>query len=350
MTDIKKDQEMWRDENLTELFKKNLPRMIKRNEITRDNINLYIVPYIGNDFNKLNKDIDRNLHLLQNVLTMIQVEKFDIDFIRNYIKSNLVKQVNLLQKLINDDHFEYDPRDFIPIIDKNTTFEILFVRHGIACQNVIPHEKRELLNEKSYFDPELTNRGIERSIELYPILSKKIKEYYGKNPFSIIASSLMRTQETAYFMLAKHIDKPINVAPHIAERSQEYTNFSLPREKQHKFLETIDSQIISFLEKGKDNRNLEDVKTKSYPEMFYNWANTHLDFFEKGDDNIYRAVVFTHGGYIDKTFKISPENNDIVHTSINSNNYKKPAFEYFRVKPIIPDDMTCPTGCRITHC
>ena len=252
--------------------------------------------------------------------------------------------------LINDDHFKSDPRDFIPTIDKNIVFEILFVRHGIACHNVIPHEKSMIKNDKSYFDPELTNRGIERSIELYPILSKKIKEYFGKNPFSIIASSLMRTQETAYFMLAQHINKPINVAPHIAERSQEYTNFSLSTEKQYKFLETIDPKIILFLEKGKDNRDLQDVKTKSYPEMFYNWANTHLDFFEKGNDDVYRAIVFTHGGYIDTTFKILVENNDIVHTLINSNNYKKPAFEYFRVKPIMPDDMVCPTGCRITHC
>jgi broad specificity phosphatase PhoE len=334
-----KDQEAWREENLELLVRENIPKMIKRNELTKENIHKYIVPYLGNDYSKLNKDIDRNLYLLQNIN--------NIQFIHDFIKSNLIKQVNILQRLINNDQYILDPRDFIPKI--NEQFNILFVRHGIACHNVIPHDNK-ILDEVSYYDPELTNKGIERSIELFPILYKKIELYYNSQPYSIIASSLLRTQETAYFMLAKHVNKPINVAPHIAERSQVFTNFSLSKNEQVEILRKIDPEIINFLNRGKDDRELENVTTKSYPEMFYDWANSHLDFFEKGSDGIYRAVVYTHGGYIDTTFKIGVDNNDIVYTSINSKNYKKPNFEYFRVKQIMPEDKTCPTGCRITHC
>ena len=40
---------------------------------------------------------------------------------------------------------------------------------------------------------------------------KKIQEYFKEQPYSIIASSLIRTQETAYFSLAQQTNKPINV-------------------------------------------------------------------------------------------------------------------------------------------
>ena len=96
MSYTKKDQEMWRDENIDILFKENLPRMIQRNEITKENMQNFIVPYIGNDFSKLSKDIDRNIYLLKNILTFITVEKYDISFIRDFVKTNLILQVNLL--------------------------------------------------------------------------------------------------------------------------------------------------------------------------------------------------------------------------------------------------------------
>lgn len=346
-----KDQEMWREENLDTYINETLPLMVKRKEITPKNIHIYIVPYTGNDFNKLNRDIDRNVNLLKSLNQIIvELVNYDIKFIYIYVKSHLVKQVNHLQELIKNDKFENDPRDFIPIINDDIEFEILFVRHGIACHNVVPADNKKLLNDNSYFDPELTNKGIQRSLELYPVLEEKIKHYYNDQPYSIIASSLMRTQETAYFMLAKHINKEINVAPHIAERSHEYTNFSLHKEEQEKFLDTVDPGINKLLKRGKDNRDIQDIRTKSYHQMFYHWANLNLNFFKKGSDGIYRAVVFTHGGFIDTTFKVAPENNDIVHTIINMKNYKKPSYEYFRVKPMIPEDKECPTGCRITHC
>jgi|UniRef100_A0A6C0H0F0 broad specificity phosphatase PhoE len=354
MSYTKKDQEMWRDENIDILFKENLPRMIQRNEITKENMQNFIVPYIGNDFSKLSKDIDRNIYLLKNILTFITVEKYDISFIRDFVKTNLILQVNLLEKLIRDDHLEYEPRDFIPKIDDNIIFEILFVRHGIGCNNVTSYE---IKTQNSYFDPELTTRGIERSIELYSKLSEKINTFFKSSPYSIIASSLMRTQETAYFMLAKHVKKPINISPHIAERGQSYSNYQLPKKEQQKIFNNIDPDIVKYLNLGKDDRDSQDIRTKSYPEMFYHWANTHLDFFElgpslegsslEGSDNIYRAVVFTHGGYFDNAFKINPENNDILYTTINKNNYKKPPFEFFRVKPLTTEDKEIESNCRI---
>lgn len=345
--DTDKDESWWREQNVEDLVRNKIPILIKLKKITPHNINKLIVPYLGNDYNKLNKDIDRNIYLLSRILTDNQTEKFHLDFIRSYVKKNLIKQVDKLSKLIQSETFISDPYHLD--INLNNQFEIIFVRHGIACHNVIPKEKKYIVHEE-YFDPELTKTGIQRSIELFPALNKKISIYFENNPFSIIASSLIRTQQTAYYMLASHINKSINVAPHIAERNMNVTNMPLSKDEQHKVLNKIDPNIVKFLKKGKDASSIEDIYTKSYPEMFYNWANLNTDFFEKGKDNIFRAVVFTHGGYIDTMFKTYSQNNDIVHVSIDKDNYKKPSFDFTRVKPLNDEYNDCPNDCRISLC
>lgn len=349
MDEDKKDEAWWREKGLNDYYAINLPILIKNGSITAENIHEFIISYIGNDYDKLNKDINRHLALLSNITPDIAREK-NIEFVRKFIKSNLIRQVELLDKIIKTENIQLEPKYFIPKVDN--IFEILFVRHGLACSNTIPEDKRKE-TEIKYFDPELTTAGIERSKEVNPLLMKKIQEYFKEQPYSIIASSLMRTQETAYFSLAQQTNKPINVAPHIAERSLIMFNFSLSKNKQHKILNEINPEIVNFLDKGKDDRSSQDNLTKSYPQMFFDWSNKHLNFFEKGDDNIYRAVVFTHGGFIESIFKINAENNDIVHAIINSENALslKLAYEHYRIKPMTDDiKYKCPNGCKISFC
>lgn len=345
--DENKDQAWWREFNLEDLYRKKLPILVKQKKITPENIHKFIVPYFGNDYNKLNKDIDRNIYLLSSILTENEADKLDLEFVRLYIKQNLIKQVDILSNIVSSDIIHTDPKDFEPILTNQ--FEIIFVRHGIACHNVVPKDKRSFI-ETDYFDPELTKTGIERSKELYPILDNKISQFFNKQPFSIIASSLIRTQQTAFYMLASHINKSINVAPHVAERSMVSSNMSLPKEKQLDILNNIDPNIIPFLKKGKDLSAEENIHTKAYPEMFYHWANLNTDFFEKGSDNIFRAVVFTHGGNIDTMFKVHAENNDIVHVFINKDNFKNPSFDFSRVKPLTDEYNHCPNNCRHSFC
>jgi broad specificity phosphatase PhoE len=338
-----KDQAWWREQNLNKHYINNIPTLLKIGKLTPDNIHEFIIPYVGNDYDQLNKDINRNLHLLASIITLEVAEKKNIEYVRKFIKSNLVRQVDLLDKIVKEDKLQLDPRIFIPKIDN--IFEILFVRHGISCSNVI-HDKKDVL----YFDSELTLQGIERSVELHPNLMNKIKENFENKPYSIIASSLIRAQETAYYMLAKQTKKSINVAPFIAERSMSFNNFNLPKEEQHEILNKIDPEIVKHIISGKDAREKQDILTKSYPEMFFDWANKNLDFFEKGEDGIYRAVTFTHGGILDVIFKIKAENNDIVHAFINGSNYSKPAYEHYRIKPLTDEYNKCPNGCRISFC
>ena len=97
----------------------------------------------------------------------------------------------------------------------------------------------------------------------------------------------------------------------------------------------------------------ENLVSSTSPILSAIFASLILNFFEKGDDNIYRAVVFTHGGFIDIIFKIKAENNDIVHAIINSENALslKLAYEHYRIKPMTDDiKYKCPNGCKISFC
>ena len=339
-----KDETWWREKSLNKHYINNVPAMIKSGKVNPENVHEYIIPYIGNDYELLNKDISRNIKLLSHIITYVIAEKKHIEYIRKFIKSNLVIQVNLLEKLINEEKFELEPPLFVPKIDN--IFELIFVRHGISCSNVIPSNKKHV----QYYDSELTFQGIERSKELHPNLMEKIDEFFKKNPYSIIASSLIRTQETAYFMLAQQTNKKIYVAPHIAERNISYNNMTLPINEQHEILNNIDTEIVKHIDSEKDARKEQNLLTKSYPEMFFNWANKNLNFFEKGDDDINRAVIFTHGGFIEYIFKIFAENNDMVYATINGSNYSKPSYKYFKIKPLTDEYTQCPNGCRISFC
>ena len=339
-----KDNNWWNEKSLNEHYINNIPVLLKTNKLTPKNIHEFIIPYIGNDYDLLNRDINRNLKLLSSIITIEIAETKNLEFVKKFIKSNLIHQVDLLEKLVKEDNFQLDSQKFVPKIDN--IFELLFVRHGISCNNVKPYDKKDIV----YYDSELTLEGIKRSKELNPNLLQKIDQFFKKNSYSIIASSLLRTQETAYYMLAQQTNKKINIAPFIAERGIKYNNFTLPKNEQDTILNNIDSEIVKYINKEKDYRKEQNIITKSHPEMFFDWANKNLNFFEKGDDNIYRAVIFTHGGFIDYIFKIKAENNDIVHAFINGANYSKPAYEHYRIKPLTDEYSKCPNGCLISFC
>ena len=162
----------------------------------------------------------------------------------------------------------------------------------------------------------------------------------------------MRAQETAYYMIAKATNKSINIMPHIAEKSLGATNTAFSKDIQLEMIGKRNPDIPKFLTtNSKDDRKHENFFTKSSWEMFIDWANNHLEFFEKGSDGIYRAVIFSHGLFLHTAFnKVKPENNDIYHTIIYDSNYMNPSFEYFKLKPLLDEYKNCPNECRISFC
>jgi len=347
------EEDKWyREQDNIKYFKKGFIELIIEKKITNENITNYIIPYFGNDYTKLNKDIDRNMHILGQLNELIKKNELDIsqDQIKLFIKFNIQRQIKLLDNIIINDNLIIDP-PLISHITDNKQFNFIFVRHGVSCANVIPHE----INEKDkvkYYDPELTKAGIERTIELHPKLLEKIKIFWKDEPYSINASSLMRTQETAYYMIAKETGRPINIIPHISEKSLGPTNIAFSKDIQLEMIGKKNPDIPRFLtSNSKDDRNHENFFSKSSWENFINWINSNVDFFEKGSDGIYRGIIFTHALFLYTAFnKVKPDNNDIYHVNINDSNFMNPSFEYFKLKPLTDEYKRCPNECRISYC
>lgn len=197
-------------------------------------------------------------------------------------------------------------------------FEIIFVRHAESCANVWQHQT--LVGQLIYGDPEITERGMSRSTNKYKMLKEAIDKYLPS--YTIGASAMMRAQQTAYHMLAKHVRKPINIIPHICEEGITVNNIPYSKEKQHKIYEDIEPNIITKLNKGKDDRSHQSFLNKSNYSSFLKWANDNLDFFKKGKDGVYRAVIFTHGLFLRHTFPLKNAVPSISsHKAYNNNDF-----------------------------
>lgn len=242
-------------------------------------------------------------------------------------------------------------------------FEIIFVRHGESCANV--WQERTVVGQLKYSDPELTKRGVSRSDAKYPMLKQVIDKYFPS--YSIGASSLLRAQQTAYHMLAKHVKKPINVIPHLSEEGLTLNNIPLSKQKQETLLESIDPGMIDNLKEGKDGRKSQNVLNKASYSSFLKWAKRNTDYFEKGDDDVYRAVIFTHGKLLRNEFPLKKaippvkthkkyDNNDFILLSIGdsvegSEIPEEPNLLYFSTSSVKGDadiEDECPAErCRI---
>ena len=242
-------------------------------------------------------------------------------------------------------------------------FEIIFVRHAESCANVWQDET--LIGQAVYKDPEITERGKSRSIAKYRKLKEIIKKYFPS--YTIGSSSLLRAQQTAYYMLAKHVKKPINIIPHLREEGFTLSNLANDRKTQLNFVEKIEPKMVSFIEKGKDARDKQTITNKSHFPSFLKWAEDNLDFFAKGKDGVYRSVIFTHGLLLRHVFPLKnalPEvsshhkynNNDFIVVSLGDKSDSaeiphRPNFLYFDTSDIKGDtevEKECPgMSCRI---
>jgi hypothetical protein len=238
-------------------------------------------------------------------------------------------------------------------------FEIIFVRHAESCANV--WKDQTLIGHIRYSDPEITKRGTSLSVARYPKLKEAIKKYLPS--YTVGASALMRAQQSAYYMLAKHVRKPINVIPHVSEQGITTDNIPFEKSKQVAMLEKMDPKVVSALNKGKDARNEQTTLTKSNFKDFLKWAEDNPDFFAKGKDGVYRAVIFTHGKLLKSQFPLKnadPQtdndkynNNDFVVTAFGDEKEgsqvpQYPNFVYFDTSGIGSSEEECPgESCRL---
>jgi len=201
-------------------------------------------------------------------------------------------------------------------------FNLIFIRHGFRDDQLI--------------DPGLSANGIERSKNLSDKLINKIYELWNNKPYVIASSNMIRTQETAFYMLADKLEKPINIFPHIGEKGMSLDNIGYPKEIQKKIILQNNSKIIKLLEKGNDERGRQNILNKSSWYDFIEWSVKNLDLFECDSDGVYRAVIFTHSDFLRNVFKLPNDTkgdyNSLYHVVFNTRDYKEDLqFDYFEL-------------------
>jgi len=208
-----------------------------------------------------------------------------------------------------------------PFLSDNI-INVIFIRHSYR--------------EDHLYDPGLSKFGIDRSLKLSDKLTNKIKDLWKDEPYVIASSNMIRTQETAYYMLAEKVNMPINIFPHIGEKGFSIDNIGYPRMKQREIINERNPKIIEFLDKGKDERGRQNFLNKSCWVDFINWTVKNLDLFECGSDGIYRAVIFTHSDFLRSQFKLPNEErgglNSVFNTEFKISDYNKTLdFTYYEL-------------------
>jgi hypothetical protein len=229
--------------------------------------------------------------------------------------------------------------------------DIIFVRHGLSCANVW---STKLYGSNIFYrDPELTNQGINTSKELSPILIKNITKIWDNQPYSIASSNMIRTQETAYYMLASVLNEPINIMPHICESWLSLDNYPLPKTDQTTILNEKIPALINLLEGGLDARNVHNSWNKSSFSKFLEWASLNPEYFRLGSDGSYRAVIFTHSHFIKNAFRMDKiiNNNDAIHTIIDTSDKTIRSHTKLSINSLALNSIeSCPDGCKISYC
>jgi broad specificity phosphatase PhoE len=177
--------------------------------------------------------------------------------------------------------------------------DLILIRHAQSCGNI--WKTKSKFTQITYRDPEITEAGIKTSKRLSGILQRKIREAWKDEPYSVCSSQMIRTQETAYYM----VGRPINIIPHIAEDGITLDNYSLSKDAQRKIIGERNPNILASLDKGIDSREKQTMKDKSNWNTFLKWAEKNPGSFGKGSDNVYRAVIFTHSKFLQNSLGLS---------------------------------------------
>lgn len=243
--------------------------------------------------------------------------------------------------------------------------EVIFVRHGESCANILKEKFPRNPLRFSYQDPQLTERGIQRSVVTATPLMEFIKSKWGDNKTYLIGSSaMMRAQMTAYYQLALHVKKPIHVFPHICERGLTLDNIPYEKEKQHQLLRQRDPKLLRYLTSGKDYRKVQTISTKSDLSLFLDWVKSNLDRFKQTSQGSVRLVVFTHGMLLRTLFSFpdgtsvtgkpvqdkSIMNNGFVYTQFHIGPTDYPNFQVFHDPESFVLPYKCPDKCTRSIC
>lgn len=133
---------------------------------------------------------------------------------------------------------------------------------------------------------------------------------------------MIRTQETAYYMLASIVGKKIDIYPHIGESGFTLDNCSLDKKDQHDYFLRTNREIINFID-----RDFRDSINKSSWSSFKTWLYENQELFQLGSDGVFRGVIFTHSNFLNSICQLTegllPNNQGLVTSLFFENDMPK---------------------------
>jgi broad specificity phosphatase PhoE len=173
-------------------------------------------------------------------------------------------------------------------------FTFYMIRHGASCANLASLSKRPDVASQ-YTDPELTAEGRRLTRALRPYAHKALPK-----PIVVGASTLLRTQQTAHFLLNP---KKLFIIPYINEmgrESQEST--ALPSVLQESVLgeQLGDHKVVA----SKDETYLQGapaVSEQAQVGAFLEWLGHHVDAITQSQTKT--LVLFSHYQFLASLIK-----------------------------------------------
>lgn len=246
------------------------------------------------------------------------------------------------------------------------------VRHGQGCHNVANNFLRSNTIQQKPFavDPELTQVGVDASIENGCHVSKVLRKQFNIDTINIVGCSpLIRCMETAYFMTRKWANPPskIFVFPHLREIDENYeTNkYSIA---SYERMERIPSYAMKTLQEQKTYLQSKGIlkyfdftfverfpKERKLPgdlASFMAWFSKDFIPFLKYRRDLNVFLTTHHGVLRDATGESFVNNNGVVVETYDSTNIAKissltsylPKHFFSNYKGVSKKDFYCPSS------
>jgi len=214
----------------------------------------------------------------------------------------------------------------------------VFVRHGQGCHNVAnSFYKESIIGERPIqVDPELTDVGVDASIQNGCHISKVLKNNFNINTINIVGCSpLLRCMETAYYMTRKWVNPPrkIFVFPHLREIDESYktnkysmSSYEIMEKVPSYAMKTIAEQKFYLLSKGilqffdftYVERFSKERKLPGDLASFMTWFSRHFVPSIKSKQNLNVFITTHHGVLRDAIGESFTNNNGVLIQTIES--------------------------------
>jgi broad specificity phosphatase PhoE len=228
-------------------------------------------------------------------------------------------------------------------------YNLILIRHGISCANLMQLKQKIIGSHKLYSDPELTIEGRKLAGYYGSFLQEKLASE-GVLPI-VGASSLMRAQQTADLLLNPF---RILIIPHIAELENTSDNNPFKKERQTEELIKACSKDTAM----KRDFSLYDpysTGARSSFDAFKLWLKNHFNQLVRNPNEV--LVIVSHGGLIRSIInsltgkKLTHMKNYEAHKFFVNTSTEPITFNYIdELKYADLKEINVDDNCKLDHC